>query len=102
VSIDRQNPASAGGVDEKRAVRVSAPRNPEESSEVLDLMSLMLRHPLRSVSTSRLRVDEVIASLRNVGSADSADLRARVHAAIDKMSVTELRALRLPVGYLFD
>lgn len=29
-------------------------------------------------------------------------LRARLHAAIDKMPLEELRALRIPVGYLFE
>ena len=33
---------------------------------------------------------------------DGAELRARLHLAIDRMPLTELKMLRVPVGYLFE
>lgn len=35
-------------------------------------------------------------------SSSASELRSRLHAAIDRMPVEELRAIRLPVGYLFE
>src|SRR5262249_5328502 len=97
ISIDRASSPTSQNADDRQSARETGSRNAE--MEMLELVSRLLRGSSRS-SVSRLHPDAK-ATQPNVDSPDTVELRAKVHAAIDRMSANELRELRLPVGYLF-
>lgn len=58
------------------------------------------------LASTWLRPENIISSIkfhsRQEGTVNESALRLRLHAAIDRMPLEELKALRIPVGYLFE
>ncbi|MGY3520376.1 hypothetical protein ACVMYR_29185 [Micromonospora sp. PTRAS2] len=91
IDIERRQP---GPKETQQAPQVHhGHRQEERTAAAVDFLKLLKarRFPTPAVEISP---DDALT--------DGAELRARLHLAIDRMPLTELKMLRVPVGYLFE